>query len=94
MRSAGVGWDGMGGLSSESWCGVVCCGQAVAGHLLPAEGVVRVHPRESMGYLVQTAVSGSDRPLVAEVMSQMTRWGGRLRIGSSTLVVWCGVVVV
>lgn len=45
----------------------------VAGQLLPDSGSATVHPRAKLGYLVQTAVSGSSRPLVEEVMSQMTR---------------------
>lgn len=44
----------------------------IAGHNLPEEGSIRVHPRATLGYLVQTAVSGSTRPLIEEAMSQMT----------------------
>lgn len=45
----------------------------IAGAYLPEDGTVTVHPRATLGYLVQTAVSGSTRPLVEEAMSQMIK---------------------
>jgi len=44
----------------------------IAGYNMPEEGTVTVHPRATLGYLVQTAVSGSTRTLKEEAMSQMT----------------------
>lgn len=63
-----VGIVGMNGAGKSTLLSVM------AGAYLPEEGRVTVHPRATLGYLVQTAVSGSTRALVEEVMSQMTRY--------------------
>lgn len=63
-----VGIVGMNGAGKSTLLSVM------AGAYLPEEGRVMVHPRATLGYLVQTAVSGSTRPLVEEAMSQMTRY--------------------
>ncbi|GAB5357864.1 hypothetical protein AAMO2058_000411400 [Amorphochlora amoebiformis] len=45
----------------------------LTGELLPTDGIVRVDPKASVGYLKQTAVSGSTRTVGEEVRSQMNR---------------------
>jgi len=61
------------GIVGQNGAGKSTLLSAVAGHLLPESGQVLVHPKATLGYLVQTAVSGSTEPLIREVMSQMTK---------------------
>lgn len=46
---------------------------AIAGYHLVDEGQLRIHSRATMGYLQQTAVSGSQDLLINEAMSQMAK---------------------